>query len=169
MIVTLLTVALAMGRVAPPNWSWLPVRDVRRPAAEWALPLALLDVVLVVFLLVQVAVLFDAYPDALVWGDLTPADRARQGFGQLVVVTLIITAALAWAGRRADPGNARHTLVLGAAGGTALLCALALVASALRRMWLYEQAFGWTVLRLMVAARSRSGWAPSCCWSGGPG
>jgi hypothetical protein len=145
-----LAIGLALARVAPPSWNWLPVKDSRRPAAEWALPLVLLDAVLVAFLMVQAVVLFDAYPDALVSGDLTPADRARQGFGQLVVVTVLIALALGRAARRADPDNPRHRAVLGILGGTALLAALALVASALRRMWLYEQVFGWTVLRLEV-------------------
>jgi len=107
--------------------------------------------VLAAFLAVQAAELFDAFPPSLVIGHATPAERARHGFGQLVAVTLIAVAVLAWAGwAAADRPRPRRALTL--AGGTLLALVLVLTASALRRMGLYEQAFGWTVLRLQVAA-----------------
>lgn len=147
--VTALTAAFLA--VAPPRWD--AVRLPRRPggAAEWALPLALVDALLAAFVAVQAALLFGAYPEALVSGGLTPAERARQGFGQLVAVTLLAVVLLGWAGRRAGDGSRPRRLLLGL-GGALVALVLVVVASALRRMALYEQAFGWTVLRIHVAA-----------------
>lgn len=83
---------------------------------------------------------------------LTYAEYARQGFFQLVVVTVLVIAVIAlamtWApsATRADRATVRALL--------GLLCALTLVvvAVALRRLYLYEEAFGWTRLRLWVHA-----------------
>lgn len=149
--VTGLTIALAYATSSQLSWDRLALRPRPRPAAEWVLPLAAVDTVLLGFLIVQLAVLFGGYTPSLAGSGVTYADRARQGFGQLVVVTLLTLALLAWAGRRVDRGSRRHRVLLIAAGGGLVLLALAVVASALRRMWLYEQAYGWTVLRLCVA------------------
>ncbi len=152
LLVSVLTIALMYARRVRPHLIGANGWERRGPLGEWALPLVLLNVVLVAFLLVQAAVLFEAYPESLVSGGLTPAERARQGFGQLVVVTLLIAVTLGWSALRSDPRLPGHRRLLLILGGGLLVEALVLVASALRRMWLYEQAFGWTVLRLDVAA-----------------
>ena len=108
-----------------------------------------MDVVLLAFVAVQASLLFGGV-EVIATTDLTYAERARQGFGQLVGVTLLTVALLAWAGRRARPDGRHRTLVAGLGGGLVALT-LVVVASALRRMWLYEQAYGWTVLRVNVA------------------
>jgi hypothetical protein len=122
-----------------------------RPAAEWALPLAVVDAVLLAFGAVQAAVLFGGYTPSLARAGVTYADRAHEGFWQLLMVTLLTIAVLALGGRRADPTEPRHRRLLAVTGGGLVVLALGVVASALRRMWLYEQAYGWTVLRLCVA------------------
>ncbi len=221
--------AVTFGVASPPG-VFGPSRFRQRPAAEWVLPVGALVAVLGVFLVVQAAVLFDAYPSELVHGDLTPAARAREGFGQLVCVSIIVAGTLAWAAARvashppvgsggqpgtkdaqpttrgdqpgtkdaqpgtkdaqpgtkdaqpgtegarpgtqgAQPGTesaqpetkdaqrspaarlaARDRRVLIVGGGLLLLELEILVASALRRMYLYEETFGWTRLRVEVAA-----------------
>ncbi len=143
--------ALGHGAAASPRWDRLARAARTRPAAEWALPLAAVDAVLLAFGVLQAAVLFGGYTPSLSAAGVTYSERAHQGFGQLVVVTLLTLALLGWAGRRADPRAARHRAVLAITGGLLVVLALGVVASALRRLWLYEQAYGWTVLRLCVA------------------
>ena len=74
----------------------------------------------------------------------------HQGFGQLTVATaltvLVITATL----RVASRANARDRLVLRVLLGLLGAGTLAVVASALYRMSLYQDAFGYTVLRVFV-------------------
>jgi len=142
---------LAFSAVAPPRWEAVRVPYRAGPAVEWALPLGLVDVLLALFVCVQAAALFGGLPQGISDG-VTPAERARQGFGQLVAVTLLAVVLLAWAGRRAGTDRSRHRRLLGVLGGGLVGLVLVVVASALRRMALYEQAFGWTVLRIHVAA-----------------
>ena len=131
-----------------------PALPVRRSLSlwEWALPLALLDALFAVFVGVQIAVLFGGHEHVLRTAGLTYAEYARQGFWQLLAaaaLTLtVVGGAILVAGipRRADRLVLR--LLLG------ILCALTIVVlvSALRRLWLYEEAFGLTRLRLLAEA-----------------
>ena len=79
---------------------------------------------------------------------LTYAQYARSGFAQLVVVAALTLGVVAGALRWARTANARQARIL-----RALLCALCLLtlvvlASALHRLGLYEQAYGFTRPRL---------------------
>lgn len=104
------------------------------------------------FVGVQMAVLFGGRHHVLDTVGLSYAQYARQGFFQLVgvaaLVMLVIAAAIRWA--RAETGAQRILLrfLLGA------LCAFTLVilASALRRLTLYEELYGLTRLRISVHA-----------------
>jgi uncharacterized protein DUF4153 len=60
----------------------------------------------------------------------------------------VILAGIRWAPAASAADRSTKRLLLGA---LAVLC-LVVVASALRRMWLYQQAYGFTVLRLLVGA-----------------
>lgn len=146
--------ALAYTASAPPRLGTLTSKGAT-PARrlEWLLPLLALDGLLLAFVLVQAAVLVSSDREALLRSTgLTYAEYARQGFAQLVVVTGLVLAVLAVAVRKAPRESRRdrvvERLVLG------MLCALALlvVVVALRRLGLYEQAYGFTRLRLWVHA-----------------
>jgi nitrogen-specific signal transduction histidine kinase len=150
-VLGLLVAALALGlgtAAAPPR----PERGLLGRAgspAEWALPLLGADAVLAAFLTVQGAVLLD--PEAALAGTgVTPAAWAREGFGQLVAVTLLVLLTLGWAVRRSDPAVAMQRHLLRGGGGVLALLTLGVVASALSRMWLYADRFGGTTLRLYV-------------------
>lgn len=109
--------------------------------------------------------------------DLTYAEYARRGFWQLLMVTLLTLAVLAAAARWASRDTpADRAWFRGLLGGLALLT-LVIVASALYRMHVYEQAYGFTRLRVLVSAvelalgvvfamvlvavaRLRGGWLP---------
>jgi hypothetical protein len=117
---------------------------LRLGRAETSIALGVLSALFLAFVLVQLTVLFGGHDRVLRTAGLTYAEYARSGFWELLAVaglTLVVVAA----GRRW--GDAPRPLL-------ALLAALCLVvvASSLRRMGLYEDAYGFTRLRLSVQA-----------------
>ncbi|MFF1452747.1 DUF4153 domain-containing protein [Streptomyces sp. NPDC058274] len=145
--------AAAHTAAAPVHWDRAEIPAGRaRGRVEWALPLVVLAVLFAAFNAVQLAVLFGGYDAVLEQTGQTYAQYARQGFWQLLLVTvltlLVIVVALRWAPR---DGSRDRTLVRGVLG---TLCALALVvvASAVRRMDMYVEAYGLTRLRVSVVA-----------------
>ncbi|MET7616684.1 DUF4173 domain-containing protein [Streptomyces sp. NPDC005408] len=145
--------AAAHTAAAPLRWDRLAIRPGRARARwEWALPLIVLDLLFAAFIAVQLAVLFGGYDKVLRETGLTHAEYARQGFWQLLWATLltllVIALALRWA-PRAVAGD--RSIVRGVLGVLCLLT-LVVVASALRRMDLYVDAYGLTRLRVSVAA-----------------
>ncbi|MEU7769178.1 DUF4173 domain-containing protein [Nocardia sp. NPDC049190] len=122
-------------------------RGLRRP--EWALPVGALAILFAAFVAAQFVALFGGGYVRRTAG-LTYAEYARSGFWQLSAVTIltlvVIAVVLRWAAQdtAADRWWLRGLL-------TALsMLALIIVASALGRMWTYQQAYGFTVLRLLV-------------------
>ncbi len=124
-----------------------------RPVAhrfEWLAPVLLVDAVFLVFLLAQAAAAFGGHAYLERTTGLTYAEYVHQGFGQLTVATVLTLAVVAAAARKAPRETPSDRLWLRLALG--LLCALTLVvvASALYRMHVYQQAYGFTRLRLLV-------------------
>ncbi len=119
---------------------------------EWLLALVALDALFALFVAVQVAVLFggDAYVRET--SGLTYAQYARSGFAQLVVVTALTLGVVASALRWARTEHARDAAVLRALLATLCLLTLVVLVSALHRLGLYEEAYGFTRLRLAVHA-----------------
>lgn len=145
------TLAAARTAAAPAHWDRVQVPAGRaRGRVEWALPLVGLVALFAAFNAVQLAVLFGGYDAVLKETGQTYAEYARQGFWQLLMATLltllVIVVALRWAPRTR---SSDRTLVRGVLG---TLCALALVvvASAVRRMDMYVEAYGLTRLRISV-------------------
>jgi hypothetical protein len=135
--------------VAPAPWSRLRVPPGRAAGlGEWLLPIVALDVLVLGFVLVQLGALLGGHRHVLETAGLTYAVYAREGFGQLLAATALTLLVVAVAARRAPRATARDrrwtSLVLGA------LClgTLGVVASALRRMDLYVDAFGLSRLRM---------------------
>jgi hypothetical protein len=115
---------------------------------EWALPLGALVAVLAAFVATQLATLFGGNRHVLETAGLTYAEYARTGFAQMLVVAALTLAVIVAATRGARDGGRLLRALLAA------LCVLALVvlASALRRLGLYEQTYGFTRLRLTADA-----------------
>ncbi|MEV6445338.1 DUF4173 domain-containing protein [Amycolatopsis sp. NPDC051716] len=117
---------------------------------EWTVPLVVLVLVFSVFVGVRLVVLFGGTEYVLRTGNLTSAEYARGGFWQLCAVTVltlaIVAAALRWAPDSTKADRLRQRVLL----GTLSALTLVLVGSALSRMWTYQQAYGFTVLRLLV-------------------
>jgi Domain of unknown function (DUF4173) len=121
---------------------------------EWGIPLALLNALFLTFIVVQLAVLFGGHEQVLRTSGLTYAEYARQGFWQLLGAAALTLAVIGAGVVFADTPRRLQRVVLRLMLG--LLCALTIVVvvSALRRLLLYEDAFGLTRLRLLAEAAS---------------
>lgn len=117
---------------------------------EWTVPLVVLVLLFSVFVAVRLVALFGGTEYVLRTSGLTAAEYARGGFWQLCAVTVltlaIVAAALRWAPDVTRADRLRQRVLLGALSGLSLV----LVGSALSRMWTYQEAYGFTVLRLLV-------------------
>ncbi|CAN5381344.1 hypothetical protein BH11ACT1_BH11ACT1_31540 [soil metagenome] len=150
-LVALVAATLVNLALAPPGWSDAelpPGRSVAR--GEWLLPVLALDALVLAFVLVQVGALLGGHRHVLETAGLTYAEYARQGFAQLVAATALTLVVVAVAARRAPRASDRDRLVSRLALGVLCVATLGVVASALRRMSLYMDAFGLTRLRLFV-------------------
>ena len=117
---------------------------------EWVPILVSLNALFGSFVLVQMTVLFGGRDHVLETTGLTYAQYARQGFFQLVAVAVLTLLVIAGAGRWAEIQSRRDRMLARILLG--LLCSLTIVIliSALRRLNLYEDVYGWTRLRLLV-------------------
>lgn len=122
----------------------------RIPLREWQIPLGVVIAVFAVFIAAQAAATIGGHDYVMRTAGVTYAESARQGFGQLTLATalvlLLIAGVRSWG--RADTDRDRRTM----RWMNAALCVLTLlvVASAMRRMALYQEAFGYTTLRVNV-------------------
>jgi signal transduction histidine kinase len=116
---------------------------------EWLVPVLLVDAVFVVFLAAQAAVVFGGHDYLERTTGITYADYVHQGFGQLTVAT-VLTLLVAWAASRRAGQERADQLWLRGALGTLCTLTLVVVASALYRMHVYQEAYGYTTLRLVV-------------------
>ncbi|KJK11244.1 histidine kinase [Terrabacter sp. 28] len=126
-----------------------------RPVArtfEWVVPVGLVVALFVAFVVAQAAALFGGHDYVQRTTGLTYADYVHQGFGQLTFATVLTLLTIAIAARKAPRATARDRLVLRVVLGTLCALTLVVVGSALHRMDLYQQAYGFTVLRVLVDA-----------------
>lgn len=138
--------ALNPPRVDPPTGE-------RRPVAhryEWLLPVALVIAVFALFLVAQATAVFGGHAYLRRTTGLTYAQYVHQGFGQMTFATALTLLVVWAAARKAAVTTTVDRLWL--RGSLGLLCALTLVvvASALYRMSLYQEAYGFSRLRLLV-------------------
>ncbi|MGW3661718.1 DUF4153 domain-containing protein [Streptomyces sp. NPDC005141] len=145
--------AAAHTAAAPTQWDRVVVPAGRpRNRVEWALPLIVLVVLFAAFNAVQLAVLFGGYDAVLEKTGQTYAQYARQGFWQLLLVTLLTLLVVVFALRWAPRDDASDKKLVRGVLGTLCGLALVVVASAVRRMDMYVEAYGLTRLRLSVVA-----------------
>lgn len=117
---------------------------------EWLAPVLLVDTVFGLFLIAQATVVFGGHDYLERTTGLTYADYVHQGFGQLTVATAL-TLLVVWAASRKAARTTRSDRVaLRGSIGALCLMTLVVVASALFRMQLYQDAYGYTQLRLLV-------------------
>lgn len=153
-LVLVLGVALAAARLAagPPNWDILsPASGRPRPRVEWFVPVLTLDALFLAFGALQLGVLFAGHERVLQSAGVTYAEYARAGFGQLLVATALALGVVTLAGRTAPRASALERRLAAIALGVLLVLTLVVVASALRRLGLYVEAYGATRPRLLAA------------------
>ncbi|MDF5751032.1 DUF4153 domain-containing protein [Spongiactinospora sp. TRM90649] len=135
----------------PVNEPVAPRVGLRVGRSVWALPLVALNLLFTAFVAVQISVLFGGNRRVVSTAGLTYADYAREGFFQLLVVSVFVLAVVAMAAATISVrGGERWAmgLLLG------MLCVLTMVilASAMHRLGLYTAAYGLTRLRASVGA-----------------
>ena len=140
----LFTTGLCWAMTQPqPEFSLeLPQVSLRR--IEWVLPISVLVLLFAAFVSVQLPALFS------VVGDLSYAEYARRGFWQLLVVTALTLGVIALASRLAPRETSGDRTWLRALLGALAVLSLVIVAGAAVRMWIYQQEYGFTVLRILV-------------------
>ncbi|MFD5893251.1 DUF4153 domain-containing protein [Streptomyces sp. NPDC060366] len=145
--------AAAHTAAAPLHWDRITVKPgAPRARVEWALPLIVLNLLFAVFIAVQLTVLFGGYDKVLSETGLTYSEYATQGFWQLLGATLLTLLVIGLARRWAPRDGAGDRTLVNAVLGVLCVLTLVVVASALRRMDLYVDAYGLTRLRVSVAA-----------------
>ncbi len=131
------------------------VEPTRRPVDalgnrwEWLIPVLLVDAVFVLFLVAQATAIFGGHDYVEDTTGLTYADYVHQGFGQLTIATLL-TLFVVWAAARKVKDAPTDRLWMRASLGLLCLLTLVVVGSALHRMNLYQETYGFTTLRLTV-------------------
>ena len=148
-----LTLAGVYVALNPPHVESLALPEgvpVRRPF-EWLLPVGVVTVLFGVFVVAQLAAMFGGHAYLRRTTGLTYATYVHQGFGQLTVATLLTLVVVGVVARKASRRTARERLLLRGILGLLCLLTLVVVASALHRMHVYEQAYGYTRLRLLVS------------------
>ena len=142
---------LAHLAAVPPGWSTITSRP-RPPAGlvEWAVPVIALGALQAGFVGLQIATLARGHDYVLATAGVSYADYAREGFGQLLAATVLTLLVVGIAALRAPRGTATERLVTRLALGLLSVALLGVVASALRRMALYVDAFGLTRLRIVA-------------------
>jgi len=115
---------------------------------ELGIVLGLLDLLFLVFVIVQVRYLFGGAERVLTTAGLTYAEYARRGFFELVAVTALALPTLLlahWLLRAGSPARERAFRIL---AGALVALLFVVMASALQRMYLYLEEYGLTELRL---------------------
>jgi two-component system, OmpR family, sensor histidine kinase BaeS len=145
------TLAAAYLALNPPNVSAVPGARATATAHrfEWLVPVLLVDAVFAMFVAAQATVLFGGHGYVQRTTGLTYADYVHQGFGQLTIATLLMFIVVWGASQRVGRDRADRLWMRISLG---LLCALTLVVvvSALHRMHLYQEAYGFTQERLLA-------------------
>jgi signal transduction histidine kinase len=136
----------------PPEIADLALPGGRRVvhAWEWVMPVGLVVALFAGFIVAQATAMWGGHDYLERTTGLSYAEYVHQGFGQLTVATFLTVVVVALTLRAANQETKRDRILLRALLGGLCLLTLAVVASALYRMSLYQEAFGYTVLRVFI-------------------
>ncbi len=147
-------VVLAASYVAinPPNVNDLNVPQGRpvRHTWEWLVPVGLVIGLFAGFVIAQATAMWGGHDYIQRTTGMSYADYVHEGFGQLAVATFLTLLTVALSARKAPRTSERDRLVFRGAIGTLCVLALVVVASALYRMHVYQDAYGYTIMRVLV-------------------
>ena len=136
-----------MARV-PDNFAIPRPRVLSLGIVEVGIVLGLLDLMFLTFVVIQVRYLFGGAGRVTTTAGLTYSEYARHGFFELVTVTALALPLLLIAHWIFRTENRAHDRLFKALAGIMVVLLFVVVASALQRMYLYQQEFGLTELRL---------------------
>jgi len=117
---------------------------------EWGVPVGFVIALFAGFLAAQASATLRGHEYVQETTGMSYADYVHQGFGQLTFATMLMLVVVGLTLRKAAKETAADRLTLRIMLGTLSLLTLAVVASALWRMHLYQQAYGFTTLRVFV-------------------
>lgn len=120
----------------------------RIPKREWQVPLGVVIAIFVAFVVAQAAAVVGGHDYVMRTAGVTYAESARQGFGQLTLATALVLLLVAGVRALGRTGTERDRQVMRAMNAALCVLTLLVVASALRRMALYQEAYGYTTLRI---------------------
>src|SRR5215208_3114433 len=136
-----------MARV-PENFAIPRPRVLSLGIVEVGIVLGLLDLLFLTFVVIQVRYLFGGAGRVATTAGLTYAEYARRGFFELVTVTALALPLLLIAHWLLRTETRARERLFKALAGIMVVLLFVVVASALQRMYLYQQEFGLTELRL---------------------
>jgi len=136
-----------MARV-PESFAVPRPRALSLGIVEVGVVLGLLDLMFLTFVVIQIRYLFGGAGRVAATAGLTYAEYARHGFFELVTVTALALPLLLIAHWLLRAENRVHEILFKALAGIMVALLFVVVASALQRMYLYQQEFGLTELRL---------------------
>jgi len=113
--------------------------------------LGLIDALFLVFILFQLKYLFGGQYNIVQQG-FTYAEYAHRGFAELILVALISLALITSAERYVDRRAESHSAAFKTVGLLLIVEVIVIMASAFKRLDIYQQAYGFTVLRFYVSA-----------------
>jgi hypothetical protein len=118
---------------------------------ETAILLGSVNILFLAFIVIQITYLFGGESNIISQG-LTYADYARHGFFELVAVAALSYLILIIAERVIEKNADTHSPLFRVLSTALILQVGIIMVSAFYRMWLYEEAFGFTTLRVYVHA-----------------
>lgn len=121
-------------------------------AVETAIALNALNLMLLAFIAVQVRYLFGGASVVEASTSLTYAEYARRGFFELVTVGAAALVLLLTAEAATHRTSSRQEWLFRASAGLLVVLVLAVLASAVQRMLIYQQQYGLTELRVYTVA-----------------
>jgi hypothetical protein len=149
--VTGATLAFTYLGLNPPRPSRLPAPKPVARTFEWLLPVSIVVALFAAFVAAQLTVMFGGHDYLARTTGVTYAEYVHQGFAQMCVATVLTLGVIAAAVAKAPRETERQRLLLRGALGALGVLTLVVVASALYRIHVYEQAYGFTRLRLLVS------------------
>ena len=138
------------GKTAVP--SDLGPRSFGIGITELGILVGVLDLLFLLFVLLQIPYLFGGESMVIETASLTYAAYARRGFFELVAVATLALPLLLGADWLLRKDRERDVLILRALSLLMCLFLLAMLASAVQRLWLYAAAYGLTEQRVHAAA-----------------
>ncbi|HNS50392.1 MAG TPA: DUF4173 domain-containing protein [Anaerolineae bacterium] len=148
------------------------VSSVRTPhlsgVTEVSIMISSVNLLFFLFVLIQIPYLFGGQVN-VVPGKFTYAEYARRGFGELVAVAVLVFGLLVVMRGLAPHDNRRQTLAFKVPATFLVGLTCVLLASAFKRLLLYEQAYGFTQMRIyphvfMVWLAALLAWLAVCLW-----